>query len=963
MQPERWQQVDQVFQAALERTPEERAAFISGACGDDDSLRREVEALLAADRQAGSLIKAPAYVVAAPLIVGGDAQSLLGRTVGHCRIVSLLGKGGMGEVYRAEDTRLRREVAIKVLPDDFAKDASRLRRFEQEARAASALNHPNILTIHEIGEAEGTRYIVTEYVAGETLRQRLACAPQQKMESKEAVEIALQIATALSAAHEAGITHRDIKPENVMVRPDGLVKVLDFGLAKLTEGRRDGEAEGRENGERVSLPLSVYSSLSPSFSTEHGMVMGTVSYMSPEQASGQKVDHRTDIFSLGVMLYEMIVGRRPFEGATTSEMIAGLLTTDPPRLRQHCAAAMAELERIVGKCLAKEREARYQSAKELIAELKTLRTSSQMEESAVRRTSGARTRLASRRWPLVAALAAVALAVIGFAWHQFARWSPPILSAPFASEILSTNGKVAHAVVSPDGKKVVYTNGIDGRQSIWLRQLDSANNLELIPPSDVVYGGLALSPDGQFLYFARRPKSDAGQLTIYRMALGGGVPTPLIADTQGSMSLSLDGEKVSFVRRAGPSILCLADARDGKSERKLAERSDPARIAGNAIAPDGKSVAFAAGQSMNAANGFSLVAVDLASGVERELTPQKFFNIKNLAWLPDQSGLLLTASVIPNKNFRIWQVSTATGQATPLTNDSETYSGLSLDKNARALVSTRVKSDHQLRLVSWENPSARQDLADARTLAFAPDGRLVFSSAMAGSDEIWSIKADGSEQRQLTNEVADDNAPVVAPDNQAIFFASNRTGQAHVWRMNTDGGQPTQITQKEGGFPLFMAPDGQWIYYLHGLQRTLWRVSANGGTEQLVVNQNRDSFAGSPDGLQVAFADLHGQAHGLKIVWLADGRTRQTFPLPAPQALLRRLAWLPDGNSVAYLLSDQSYEKYALWQQPLAGGPPRRIAALGDEGIGAFAIAPDGKSFAIVQGGWRHDAVLLKGLK
>src|SRR5262245_27758375 len=354
MKPERWRQVDQVFQSALERAPEERAAFVSEACGSDYSLRREVEALLAADAEAGSLIETPAYAVAAPLIAGGDAPTLLGKSISHYQIISLVGKGGMGEVYRAEDTRLRRDVAIKVLPDDFAKDADRLRRFEQEARAASATNHPNIITIHEIGEAEGRRYIVTEYVAGETLRQRLTRMPRQKLEPKEAVEMAVQIAAALTAAHEAGITHRDIKPENVMVRPDGLVKVLDFGLAKLAE-RSAAALEADPQAEAIAQ-----------MSTEPGMLMGTMSYMSPEQARGLMVDHRTDIFSLGVMLYEMIAGRRPFEGATTSDVIAALLTAGPPSLSRHCAEAPAEMERITEKCLAKDRKARYQSAKELI---------------------------------------------------------------------------------------------------------------------------------------------------------------------------------------------------------------------------------------------------------------------------------------------------------------------------------------------------------------------------------------------------------------------------------------------------------------------------------------------------------------------------------------------------------------------------------------------------------------------
>jgi serine/threonine protein kinase/Tfp pilus assembly protein PilF len=412
MTPERWRQIDLIFQSALEVAPEDRSAFIKKTCNDDESLRSEVEKLLMADEQAGGLIEIPAYAVAAPMIVKGESEPLAGR-IGHYQIISLLGKGGMGEVYRAEDTRLRREVAIKILPAGIGQEAGRLRRFEQEARAASALNHPNIITIHEVGVVEGVRYIVTEYVEGETLRQRLTRIPRQMMRLTEAVEFAVQIAAALSAAHKAGITHRDIKPENVMIRPDGLVKVLDFGLAKLTVGSEATPEVHSQSETRAGL------------STESGMVMGTVSYMSPEQARGQKVDRRTDIFSLGVMLYEMLAGRRPFAGETMSDEIAALLTAEPPPLRQHRAEAPADLERIVSRCILKDRMARYQSAEELIAELKTLQSGSHSEGAAAAfRSKAARARFSRRRWTVAAAL--VAMLSIGLVWFFAWRRAPAV---------------------------------------------------------------------------------------------------------------------------------------------------------------------------------------------------------------------------------------------------------------------------------------------------------------------------------------------------------------------------------------------------------------------------------------------------------------------------------------------------------------------------------------------------------
>src|SRR6266540_1837337 len=377
MNPDRWRQIGRLYHTALELEPATRVAFLDETCGDDYELRREVESLLQAHEQADGFIAGKVAGVVAEMAAQQRTTSGVGRSLGHYQTLSLIGAGGMGEVYLAEDTRLGRKVALKLLPAAFTQDKERVRRFKQEARAASSLNHPNILTIHEIGKA---------------------------------VAIAEQVASALSVAHGAGIVHRDIKPENVMLRPDGLVKVLDFGLAKLTEA--------------PSPPAD--SQASTNLSTAPGIVMGTVSYMSPEQARGQKVDLRADIFSLGVVLYEMLAGRRPFEGATVSDVIAALLTAEPPPLRQYRAEATAELEQVVGKCLAKPREARYQSAAELIVALKTLPPGSQTKGATTHRVEGTRPRSASWRWLPIAATAL--LLVVGLVW--FLSWRRSQASQP-----------------------------------------------------------------------------------------------------------------------------------------------------------------------------------------------------------------------------------------------------------------------------------------------------------------------------------------------------------------------------------------------------------------------------------------------------------------------------------------------------------------------------------------------------
>lgn len=578
------------------------------------------------------------------------------------------------------------------------------------------------------------------------------------------------------------------------------------------------------------------------------------------------------------------------------------------------------------------------------------------------------------RWVLLPIIAGFIIGA-GFVGFWYARSKSiktfaPVLATPFSAERLSTNGKVLHSIISPDGKNVIYTNGIEGKQSVWLRQLESGNNVEIIPPSDDFYYGLALSPDGNFLYFVRAPKSVARQFDIYRVSIFGGVPQKISGDADGWISISPDGAKISFVRCYYRDddfcSLWIAAASDGKNEKKLVSRRRPFQIADNAISPDGRSIVFAVGQSDNGANEFGLVEVDIKSGVERELTTQKFFDIRNLGWLPDKSGLLITAARIPNKNFRIWQVSTDSDAVEPLTNDSESYSTLSLDKEANHLVSTQSKEDFRLYLYNAKDFSvAPEILADATKANFAPDGKIVFNSLMTGNDEIWVTNADGSGRRQLTSNPADEGGPVVSPDGSSIFFSSNRTGEFQVWVMNSDGSNQMQITQTEGGFPLSVSSNGKWLYYHHGLSRTLWRVPTNGGKEQPVLNKRKTRFAVSPDGLQAAFSENQGAENVLLIVSLSDGQMLKSFKIADSKAILTEIKWSPDGEYLAYILEDSRYGNKNLWYQPLAGGAARQITELGDEYIAAYslALAPDGKTVAVVKGGWRHDAVLISGLK
>jgi eukaryotic-like serine/threonine-protein kinase len=489
MRPERWAQIEQIYHAALEHEPALRATFLAEACAGDESLRRQVAGLLAYDDPEASFIEAPAIQIAARALAlqppsesqtKAETDPPVARWIGAYQLLEPLGHGGMGEVHLALDTRLGRKVAIKLLPVEFTADSSRVRRFAQEAHAASALNHPNIITIHEIGETssdDGSRhYIVTEYVEGETLRARLTSAQQRPLKLAEALEIATQIAAALAAAHQAGIVHRDIKPENVMVRRDGIVKVLDFGLAKLTEPRIEDRGSRIAGAQLIAQPtiFDPRSSLLDPQSTAPGLVLGTPRYMSPEQARGEKVDARTDIFSLGVLLYELITGHAPFAGATTSDLIAAILKDEAPPLATHAPAAPAELERIVAQALSKNRAERYQSAHELLADLKQLQRDLEFAEEERKRSgrssAAAKTVNKSRRAASIALTGLALAAVVVLLAQKLTSVGPRPKPAPRAESL----------AVLPFGADPQTEYLADGITESLINNLSRLSNLRVI---------------------------------------------------------------------------------------------------------------------------------------------------------------------------------------------------------------------------------------------------------------------------------------------------------------------------------------------------------------------------------------------------------------------------------------------------------------------------------------------------
>src|SRR5215468_8172415 len=456
MKPQRWQQINDLFQSAVERAPEERTAFLEQACHGDDGLRREVESLIALDERAENFIETPAFEVAPELLTSERTGAMMGELIGHYRIESLIGVGGMGEVYLARDLQLGRKAALKLLPERLTADETQLSRFKSEARSASALNHPNILTVYEIGSDGKRQFIATEFIEGVTLRTRLA---DGRMKLCDAVAIAVQVASALAAAHEAGVVHRDVKPENIMLRPDGYVKVLDFGIAKLTQGGRAQEHQ----------ELATTAALQ----TRTGLILGTGRYMSPEQARGQKVDARSDIWSLGVVLYEIVTGSPPFRGETPSDCIAAILTADPAPLSSISPDVPAKLESILQKALSKNVDERYQRIEEMLAELRTLKAKVEAGSSLSQTKSASDSSVSEIKRPkrgLLVTLVAASLAAVAVACFFF-------FGAPASSANEKSIAVLPFENLSEDKSNAYFADGI---QDEILTRLSKIADLKVI---------------------------------------------------------------------------------------------------------------------------------------------------------------------------------------------------------------------------------------------------------------------------------------------------------------------------------------------------------------------------------------------------------------------------------------------------------------------------------------------------
>jgi len=914
---------------------------------------------------------------------------MIDQTILHYRIIGKLGSGGMGVVYEAEDLNLGRKVALKFLPAQLSKDQNALDRFLLEARTASALNHPNICTIYAVerttsGSGETQSFIAMELLEGQSLDQRIASGP---ILTEKLLDYAIQLADALDAAHAKGIIHRDIKPANVFLTQRGQVKVLDFGLAKLTRPDLEMETIG-----------ATQDSPNPMQLTSPGSTVGTISYMSPEQARGEDLDTRTDLFSFGAVIYQMATGRLPFTGSTSAVVFHAILQFDPAPMQQWNPSLPPKLQEIVDKLLEKDRDLRYQSAADLRGDLKRLKRdlesgrSSRASSSAVRvdpaagsQVSGSAVQPASastvsvpvapvksktRQWILGGVIALLALIVIGDRVRAFLGHRGGMPFQNISVTKLTNSGTAVLTAISPDGKYILSMMRENGLASLWLRNVPTNSNTQVQPPEDVYYGGLTFSNDGNYFYFVRSDVGNPDLKFLYRAPLLGGTPQKLLSDVDSNISFAPDGNQLAFMRYDNPVegqyqliIYSLSNGQD----RVLASGSKSQILFGPAWSPDGKKILC---DRLNGGNSIeSLVTIDVASGQQKafEIGNNQIFEFPR--WLPDGRGLIGMVRG-DNSNFTRSQIaflSYPDGKIVPITRDTNSYSDLSLAASGR-LLATILDEDRWNLYVMPSGGAASEPRQIASTenstnFTWTHDGQLI--DDQGNSLHVFN-PATGAKSTLTTEEGKPSGNPAECADGRYLVFDLGfYEGQAtsNIWRMDAGGGNLKRLTNGNNDHGE-CSPDGHWAYFVaHGEESRLARVPIDGGTQQIVSELPMQGiFDLSLDGKLAAFATLeHSGEHKEKLAIVS------TEPGAAPKIVdferyrFGILRFSPDGNAVVYPTRENGVDN--LWLQPLDGSKGHYITNFKAERIYDFHWSFDGKQLGMVRGHTDFDVVLMRDMQ
>jgi serine/threonine protein kinase/Tol biopolymer transport system component len=969
--PERWQRVKAIFLSAQSSAPAERAAFLDQACNGDEVIRGEVESLLAADSTNDDFLSTPAYELAAEMLADEKPEFVAGQTVGPYAILSLLGTGGMGEVYLAHDARLDRQIALKVISPNFARDEARVRRFDQEARAASALNHPNVCVIHEVGTTkDGRHFMAMEFIDGVTLRRRMS---QRKLTLKEVLDVAAQVAWALEAAHAASIVHRDIKPENIMVRRDGYVKVLDFGIAKLSA--HSSRLRNVHDAETTAR-----------FDTSPGVLVGTAKYMSPEQLRERPVDQRSDIWSLGVVLHEMVTGFTPFEAHTTNETIAVILEKQPAQLNFDSDKVPEEFQQLVRKALSKKRRERYQNISQLSSDLSKLRRQLSVQaldkplelptrplqtdvdnSVAEARSVGAVSTILSRVgsqavWTADYVLSEIkqhktaafmgATVVLVMLFLVIPRQPPP---ATITMTRLTNSGKTVCAAISPDGDSVAHVEDRNGKQVLLVTNTIPPGEGVIVPAGDFSYRGVTFSPDGRYLYFVRRENNEAG--ILYQVALPGGAPRKIKEGVDSPISFSPQGDRFAFVRsdKSKKEFFLLSAAIDGSEEQTLLSKKDGKRlsVSGPAWSPDGKTVACAAGSWDNTGYHMNLIETGVEYKSETVIGRNQWYSVLQVAWLEDRSGLVISAKEQALSPYQLWRISYPQGEAVRITDETIEYKSVSLSRNGDTIAPIQTQQNAKI----WVGPAGDSDQSRVILsttgrnygLDWTSKGKIVYSSMVGNNLNISMIDPDNSSPTQLT-EKGDNYSPVVSRDGRYIVFTSNRNGSLNIWRMNADdGSEQTQLTFGGGNsYPGFSA-DHRWVVYdnLSNPKPTAWKVSIDVGEPIQLADACARMPVVSPNNQLIACRSIdEANTEDIAVLPFVGGPLIRRVPIGIND--WQRVQWTSDSRALTYINASNGADN--IWRYDLQSETRKQLTDFKTDKIFAYAWTPDHKQLASVRG-------------